>query len=61
MLYEVITQAHHRLHRAVGVQGGEDQVAGLCRLQGDPRDLGIAHLADEDHIGVLAQDSYNFV
>jgi hypothetical protein len=37
------------------VQGGEDHVAGQGRLDGDPAGLGVADLADHDHVGVGAQ------
>jgi hypothetical protein len=44
-----------RLRRALGVQRGEDEVAGLGRGQGGGDGVEVAHLADEDHVGVLAQ------
>ena len=40
----------------VGVEGGEDQVAGERRLDGVLRGLVVADLADHDDVGVLAQD-----
>ena len=45
-----------RLRRVLRVQGREDQVTGLGR--GDRRSdrLEVTHLADEDHVGVLAED-----
>ena len=44
------------LGRVGGVQGGEHQVPGLGRRSGAAGDgLGVAHLADEDDVGVLAQ------
>ena len=39
----------------LGVQGGEHEVAGLGRGQRGRDRLEVAHLADEDHVGVLAQ------
>ena len=39
----------------VGVQGGEDQVAGLGHGEGDLDGLEVAHLADEQDVGVLAE------
>lgn len=39
-----------------GVQGGEDEVAGLGGLDGGVDGFGIAHLADHDDVGVLAED-----
>jgi hypothetical protein len=40
----------------LGVEGGEDQVAGLGRGQGDRDRLQVAQLPDQDDVGVLAQD-----
>ena len=37
------------------VQGRQHQVAGLGRGKGGPDGLGVAHLADQDDVGVLAQ------
>jgi hypothetical protein len=37
------------------VQGGEDEVSGLGRGQRRGDRLQVAHLADQDHVGVLAQ------
>ena len=48
-------EAHDRLGGGVGVKGGEDQVAGEGRLRGDPGGFQVADLADEDDVGVLAQ------
>ena len=44
-----------RLRGRLGVKGGEDQVAGLGRGQRGGHRLQVAHLADEDHVGVLAE------
>ena len=44
-----------RLGGRLGVQGGEDEVAGLGRGQRRGDRLQVAHLADEDHVGVLSQ------
>ena len=44
-----------RLRGRLGVQGGEDEVAGLGRGQRGRDRLQVAHLADQDHVGVLAQ------
>ena len=38
-----------------GVQRREHQVPGVGRREGGPDGLRVAHLADEDHVGVLAQ------
>ena len=40
----------------VGVHGGEHQVAGERRLDGDLGGLEVAHLADHDHVRVLAEE-----
>ena len=40
----------------IGVQRGQDQVAGLRRLQGDSGRLLIADLADQHDVRILAQD-----
>ena len=37
------------------MERGEDEVAGLRRGQRGPDRLEVAHLAEEDHVGVLAQ------
>src|SRR5260221_7912240 len=39
-----------------GVQRREHEVAGEGGLDGDPGGFGVAHLPDQDHIGVLAED-----
>src|SRR5437764_14580231 len=44
-----------RLGRGGRVNGGEDLVAGVGGAQGDAEGLGVAQLADEDDVGVLAQ------
>jgi hypothetical protein len=46
----------HGLGGVLGVEGGEDQVAGLGRGQGDRDRLQVAQLPDQDDVGVLAQD-----
>ena len=46
-----------RLGGVQGVDGGEDEVAGLGSGQRRPDGLLVAHLADQDHVGVLAQDA----
>ena len=43
------------LRRRLGVKSGEDQVACLGRGQGGGDRLQVAHLADQDHVRVLAQ------
>ena len=40
----------------VGVQGREDEVTGQRSLDGDFRRFEVADLADQDHVGVLAED-----
>ena len=52
---EDVDDAVDRLRRALGVQRREDEVAGLGRRERGRDRLEVAHLADEDHVGVLAQ------
>ena len=52
---EDVDHAGERLGGVVGVQGREDQVAGLGDGQREPDRLEVAHLADQQHVGVLAQ------
>ena len=52
---EDVDDAVDRLRRALRVQRGEDEVAGLGRGQRGRDRLEVAHLADEDHVRVLAQ------
>ena len=52
---EDVDDAVDRLRRVLRVQGREDEVAGLRRGQRGVDRLQVAHLADEDHVGVLAQ------
>ena len=44
------------LGRRGGVQRGEHEVPGLRRGQRGVHGLRVAHLADQDHVGVLAED-----
>ena len=44
-----------RLRRVLGVKGREDEVAGLGGGQRRRDRLEVAHLADEDHVGVLTE------
>ena len=41
-----------------GMQGGEDQVAGLGGVQGGLDRLEVAHLADQDDVRILAQGAF---
>ena len=52
---EDVDDAVDRARRALGVQRGEDEVAGLGRGQRGRDRLEVAHLAEEDHVGVLAE------
>ena len=45
-----------RAGRVVGVQRGENQVAGERRLHRDLRGFGVANFADENHVRVVAQN-----
>ena len=51
-----VGQASDRRGGIVGVQGGEDQVAGQSGLDGVLGRLGIADLTDHDDVGILPQD-----
>ena len=52
---EDVDDAVDRLRGILGVERGEHQVPGLRRGDRGPDRLEVAHLADEDHVGVLAQ------
>ena len=52
---EDVDDAVDRRRRALRVQRAEDEVAGLGSGQRGRDRLEVAHLADEDHVGVLAQ------
>ncbi len=52
---EHVDDAVDGLRRVLGVQRGEHQVAGLGGGQRGRHRLGVAHLAHEDDVGVLAQ------
>src|SRR2546425_5163727 len=51
-----ILKSRNGAGRVVGVQRGEDHVAGEGGLDGDFDRLQVADLADEDHVGVLPDD-----
>ena len=52
---EELDHAADRLGRVDRVHRREDEVAGLGRLERGLRGLGVAELADQDHVRVLAQ------
>ena len=52
---EDVDDAVDGLGGVLRVQGGEDEVTGLGGGQGDRDRLEVAHLTDEDDVGVLAQ------
>jgi hypothetical protein len=54
---EEVDEAVDGLGRVGGMHGGEDEVTRLGRAQGGVDRLLVAHLADEDDVGVLAQDA----
>ena len=54
---EEVDDPVHGLGCVEGVDGGEDEVAGLGRRQGGLHGFLVAHLADEDHVRVLSQDT----
>jgi len=52
---EALDEAVHGGHRAGGVQGPDHEVAGLGGGERQPHRLHVAHLADDDDVGILAQ------
>ncbi len=52
---EHVDDAVDRLRGVVGVQGGEHQVAGLRERERGADRLEVAHLAHEQHVGVLTE------
>ena len=52
-----IEQARHRRRRGFGVQGGQHEMAGERRMNGDVGGLGVAHFAHHDDIRILADES----
>jgi hypothetical protein len=56
-LREEVDDAVHGLGGVHGVDRRENEVAGLGRGQGGANGLLVAHLADQDHVGVLTQDA----
>ena len=50
-----VDDAVNGLGRGAGVQGAEHEVAGFRRRQRQANGLQIAHLADQDHVRILAQ------
>ena len=53
---EDVDDAVDGLRAGVGVQGPQRQVARLCDGEGGRDGLEVAHLAHEDHVGILAED-----
>ena len=51
-----VHQPRDRAGRVVGVQRGENQMAGERRLHGDLRRFLVANFADENHVRVVAQN-----
>ncbi len=51
-----IDQARHRRCRGLGVKRRKHEMAGQGGMHGDMGGLGIAHLADHDHVGVMAKE-----
>src|SRR5258708_19087691 len=54
---EDVDDAMNRAGHVAGVQSREDEMAGFRGGQSDRKRLQVAHLADQDHIGILAQGS----
>ena len=53
---EGVEDARDGLGGVVGVEGGEDEVAGFGGGEGCGHGFAVAHLADHDDVGVLAED-----
>src|SRR6266566_4285404 len=51
-----VEESRDRRGAIVGVQGGEDQMAGERGANTDLRGLEVARLTDEDHVGVLTEE-----
>src|SRR5580658_3704354 len=51
-----VEEAAEDVDDVVGVDSGEDEVAGERGVDGDLRGLGVADFADEDLVGVVAED-----
>ena len=51
-----VQEAAEHVEHVVGVDGGEDQVAGERGVDGDLRGLLVADFADHDLVGIVAQD-----
>ncbi len=52
---EDVDDAVDRLRCVLGVERAEDEVAGLGGRKGHRDGLEVAELADQDHVGILAQ------
>ena len=55
MRREEVDHAVHGLGGILRVQGGHHEVSGFGGLQRRADRLGVAHLTDQDHVGVLAE------
>ena len=55
---EDVDHAVDGLRAVLGVQSGEDKVAGLCCRERGLDGLEVAHLPHEDDVRVLAQDRF---
>src|ERR1035438_8246141 len=51
-----VEEAAQHVHHVVGVDGGEHQVAGERRVNGNLRRLGVANFAHHDLVGIVTQD-----
>ena len=56
ILHAHVDQARDGARGVVGVQGGEDQVAGQGGLDRDIGGFAVADFADHDHVRILAHD-----
>jgi len=52
---EEVDDSVNGLRSVPGVNGREDEMAGLCRAECGGGCFVVAHLADENHVGVLAE------
>lgn len=55
VLFEEVEDTADGLGGVGGMEGGQDEVAGICGAHGGAEAGGVAHFADHDDIGVLAE------
>src|SRR5271157_1745042 len=59
--FEKVKNAPDGLGGVGGVEGGQDEVAGVGRAHGGGKTGGVAHFADHDHVRVLAENVFEAV